>query len=136
LAERLTDDEIEARAILAYVLVAEGKTADAQAEINSAQKLVKKSQNALTRLKLQIIAARQRARTNTVEAKDRLETILSDATKYGFIGYELEAKLALGEIEMNSGKTTAGRLHLASLQKEAMASGFLSISRKAGAASK
>jgi eukaryotic-like serine/threonine-protein kinase len=136
LAERLTDDEIEARAILAYVLVAEGKTAEAQTEINSAQKLVKRNQNAPTRLKLQIIAARQRARTNTVEAKDRLETILRDTTKYGFIGYELEAKLALGELEMNSGNTAAGRLRLASLQKEAIASGFLSISRKAGAASK
>jgi serine/threonine protein kinase/tetratricopeptide (TPR) repeat protein len=137
LAERLSDDEIEARAILAYALVAEGKTAEAQAEINRAQKLVTKSQNAPTRLKLQIIAARQRARTDTiVEAKDRLETVLNDATKYGFIGYELEAKLALGELEMNSGKTAAGRLHLASLQKAAMASGFLSISRKAVAASK
>ena len=62
--------------------------------------------------------------------------MLSDATKYGFIGYELEAKLALGELEMNSGKTAAGRLLLASLQKEAVANGFLSISRKAAAASR
>jgi serine/threonine protein kinase/tetratricopeptide (TPR) repeat protein len=137
LAERLSDDEIEARAILAYAFVAQRKTAEAQAEINSAQRLVTKSQNAPTRLKLQIIAARQRARTDTiVEAKNRFETVLTDATKYGFIGYELEAKLALGEIEMNSGKTAAGRVQLASLQKEAVANGFLSISRKAAAASK
>src|ERR1700674_2855962 len=136
LAERLSDDEIEARAILAYALVAQRKTAEAQAEINSAQRLVTKSQNAPTRLKLQIIAARQRARTDTIEANDGLQTDLKDATKYGFIGYELEAKLALGEIEMNSGKTAAGRLQLASLQKEAVANGFLSISRKAAAASK
>jgi serine/threonine protein kinase/tetratricopeptide (TPR) repeat protein len=136
-AERLFDDEIEGRAILAEALSAQGKSAEAQSEINSAQKLVNKSQNALTRLKLQIVAARLRTGTDTiVEAKHRLETVLNSATKYGFVGYQLEAKLALGELEMNSGKTAAGRLHLNSLQKAAMASGFLSISRKAAAAAK
>jgi len=136
-AERLSDDEIEGRAILANALAAQGKTVEAQSEINSAQKLATKSQNAATRLKLQIVAARQRARTDTiVKAKARLETVRTAATKYGFVGDELEAELALGELEMNSGKTAAGRLHLTSLQKAAMASGFLSISRKAAAAAK
>jgi tetratricopeptide (TPR) repeat protein len=134
-AERLFDDEIEGRAILAEALSAQGKSAEAQSEINSAQKLVNKSQNAATRLKLQIVAARLRTGTDTiVEAKHRLETVLNSATKDGFVGYQLEAKLALGELEMNSGKTAAGRLHLTSLQKAAMASRFLSISRKAAAA--
>ena len=136
-AERLSDDEIEGRAILANALAAQGKTVEAQSEINSAEKLATKSQNAATRLKLQIVAARQRARTDTmVKAKDRLETVRIAATKYGFVGDELEAELALGELEMNSGKTAAGRLHLSSLQKAAVASGFLSISRKAAAAAK
>jgi tetratricopeptide (TPR) repeat protein len=136
-AERLSDDEIEGRAILANALAAQGKTVEAQSEINSAQKLATKSQNAATRLKLQIVAARQRARTDTiVKTKDRLETVRTAATKYGFVGDELEAELALGELEMNSGKTATGRLHLTSLQKAAMASGFLSISRKAAAAAK
>ena len=134
-AEKLSDDEIEGRAILARALAAQGKTAEAQSEINSAQKLATKSQNPTTRLKLQIIAARQRVRTDTiVKTKDRLETIRTAATKFGFLGYELEAELALGELEMDSGKTAAARLHLTSLQKAAMASGFLSISRKAAAA--
>jgi serine/threonine protein kinase/tetratricopeptide (TPR) repeat protein len=136
-AERLFDDEIEGRVILADALSAQGKIAEAQSEINSAQRLAPKSQNAPTRLKLQIVAARQRARTDTIaQAKNRLETLLDDATKYNFVGYELEIKLALGELEMNSGKTSAGRLLLTSLQKAAMASGFLSISRKAASAAK
>jgi serine/threonine protein kinase/tetratricopeptide (TPR) repeat protein len=136
-AERLSDDEIEGRAILAYALAAQGKTAEAQSEINSAEKLATKSQNAATRLELQIVAARQRAGTDKiVKAKDRLEAVRAAATKYGFVGYELEAELALGELEMNSGKTATARLHLASLQEAAMASGFLSISRKAAAAAK
>jgi tetratricopeptide (TPR) repeat protein len=136
-AERLSDDEIEGRAILANALGAQGKTVEAQSEINSAQKLATKSQNAATRLKLQIAAARQRARTETiVKTKDRLETVRTTATKYGLVGYELEAELALGELEVNSGNTAAGRLHLGALQKAAMASGFVSISRKAAAAAK
>jgi eukaryotic-like serine/threonine-protein kinase len=136
-AERLSDDEIEGRAILACALTAQGKTTEAQAEINSTQRLATKSQNATTRLKLQLVAARQRARTDTiVKAKARLEAIRNAATKYGFVGYQLEAELALGELEMNSGKTSAGRLHLTALQKGAMASGFHSISQKAAAAAK
>jgi len=121
----------------ANALAAQVKTVEAQSEINSAQKLATKSQNAATRLKLQIVAARQRARTDSiVKAKDRLETVRTAATKYGFVGDELEAELALGELEMNSGKRAAGRLRLTSLQKAAVASGFLSISRKAAAAAK
>src|ERR1700674_4526024 len=70
-AERLSDDEIEGRAILACAFAAQGKTAEAQSEISRAQKLASKSQNAATRLKLQMVAARQRARTDTiVKAKD------------------------------------------------------------------
>ena len=131
-AEKLSDDEIEGRASLAQALAAQGKAAEAQSEINIAQKLATKSQNEATRLKLQIVAARQRARTDSiVKAKDQLETVRKAATKYGLVGYEFEAELALGELEMNSGKTAAGRLHLTSLQKAAMASGFLSISRRA-----
>ena len=136
-AERLSDDEIEGRATLANALAAQGKTVEAQSEINSAQKLATKSQNAATRLKLQMVAARQSARTDTmVKTKDRLETVRTAAAKYGLTGYEFEAELALGELEMSSGKTAAGRVHLSSLQKMAMASGFLSISRKAAAAAK
>jgi tetratricopeptide (TPR) repeat protein len=136
-AERLSDDEIEGRAMLANALAAQGKTVEAQSEIKRAEKLAAKSQNAAIRLKLQVVAARQRARTDTiVKAKDRLETVRAAATKYGLIGYEFEAELALGELEMNSGQTAAARLHLASLQKAAAASGFLSISRKAATAAK
>ena len=47
-------------------------------------------------------------------------------------GYQLEARLALAEIEIQSGKCNAGRSLLAALEKEAKAKGFALIARKAG----
>lgn len=45
-------------------------------------------------------------------------------------------QLALGEIEMKSGKAAAGRARLEALEKDATAKGFLLIARKAAAALK
>jgi hypothetical protein len=53
------------------------------------------------------------------------------ATKHGFVPEQLEARLALGEIEMKSGASDAGRARLAALEKDAQAKGFLLIARKA-----
>jgi len=44
-----------------------------------------------------------------------------------------EARLALGEIEMNSGKTGAARFRLRALEKDATEHGYLLIARKAHA---
>jgi eukaryotic-like serine/threonine-protein kinase len=57
--------------------------------------------------------------------------MLTEATKYGYLVYEYQARLALGEVEMKSGKATAGRARLAALDKDATRTGFLLIARKA-----
>jgi len=44
-----------------------------------------------------------------------LESVLSEATNFGYVSYELEARLALGEIEVKSGKTIAARTYLEDL---------------------
>jgi hypothetical protein len=62
--------------------------------------------------------------------------MLAEATKRGFVGYQLEARLALGELEMKSRQTAAGRAHLTALEKEARTRGFLAVSRKAGVLAK
>jgi tetratricopeptide (TPR) repeat protein len=134
---KLSDDEVEARAILANALAAQGKTAEAQAEVSRALKLASNSQNAAVRLKLQLTAARQSARTETIdEAKNQFHAVRKAAVRYGFVEHELEAELALGELEIKSGDTAAGRSDLASLEKAASARGFLAISRKAASALK
>lgn len=65
-----------------------------------------------------------------------LEKAISEARKYGFANYQLEARLAIGEIELKAGQKAAGRIHLQALERDARAKGFGLIARKAAAAAK
>ena len=60
-----------------------------------------------------------------------LERALTEATHFGFISYQYEARLALGEIELASGQTARGRSRLDALAREAPGRGFGLIARKA-----
>ena len=50
------------------------------------------------------------------------------------MSYQFEIRLALGEIEMKSGKTASGMARLKSLERDATAKNFLLIAHKAKAA--
>ena len=50
------------------------------------------------------------------------------------MGIELDARLALAEIEMRSGQTTTGRAHLTAIEADAKAKGYSLIARKAATA--
>ena len=64
-----------------------------------------------------------------------LKTAAVQAVKAGLVDIELEARLALGEVEMRSvAKGAAGRARLELLQKAASAKGFGLIARRADAA--
>ncbi len=52
---------------------------------------------------------------------------------YGYVPYQLEARLALGEVETHSGHVAEGRARLASLEEDAEAKRFGLIARKAAA---
>ena len=65
------------------------------------------------------------------EALQGLDAVLAEAKKYGYLIYEYQARLALGEAEMKSGKTTAARARLAALDQDATRTGFLLVARKA-----
>ncbi|HXJ95463.1 MAG TPA: tetratricopeptide repeat protein [Terriglobia bacterium] len=60
-----------------------------------------------------------------------LKSALADASRLGYLGYQFEARLGLGEIQMKSGHAAEGRSQLASLAKEAHAKGFGLIAREA-----
>ena len=83
-------------------------------------------------------AARVRAAAGHVEDRDtatnRLRQVLSDATRTGFVNYALEARLALGELEVTSGNRTDGRGHLESLLKDASEKGFRLVAQQAAVA--
>jgi hypothetical protein len=51
----------------------------------------------------------------------------------GYLGHELEANLALGEIEIASGQTAQGRSRLQTVKQQARAKGLLLIANQAAA---
>jgi tetratricopeptide (TPR) repeat protein len=136
--QKLRDLELAAHVMLARALLSLGKRAEAEKEIDVATELVANSQNRDFHLDFSIVAARVRAASgrpaDLAEAVKTLNAALAEATKYGFAGYQFEARLCIGELEMKSGHETAGRAHLRALARDATAKGFLLIARKAAAA--
>lgn len=132
------DDASVGYYILARVLEAEAKTADAQAAIEKAAALTQKGSDTSARLRIAIEFALLRANSGSPsdisEAKKSIQAALADATKQNLTGIQLEARLAMGELEMKSGDRANGRAHLAALQKDAATKGFLLIARKSAAA--
>jgi hypothetical protein len=126
------EDEITADAVLARALLAMGRPSDAQKEIVAGKDLLTRSPDLETHFQLGIVAGWvEAALGKNVSAENELKSVLAGATKHKYVGYQLEARLALGEIETGSGKIAAGHASLTALQKDAAARGFLLIARKA-----
>jgi len=138
--QKARDDEINAWCILARALLAEGKAADAKEAMQHARSLAAKSQNPEIRWRTTIAAARidtagkDAAHSAAgIAARKELAAIITKSRELGYQGIELDARLALAEIEMKAGQTTAGRAHLAAIEADAKAKGYILVSRKAAA---
>ncbi len=136
--QKMRDDETGAWCSLARALLAEGKPAAAREAIQHARSLAVKSQDPNIRWQTAITAARiasaekEFARSAAgIAARKELAAIITKSRELGYMGFELDARLALAEIEMKSGQTTAGRTHLATIEADAKAKGYLLIARKA-----
>jgi tetratricopeptide (TPR) repeat protein len=138
--ERATDSEVSAHIVLARSLLAQGKYPAAQEAIDGAKALLNKSENLDAHFSFRITAARVRQASgrpsDRLEAAKSLEAVLGEAKKAGFLGHELEAGLALGEIELQSGNVARARRRLEALERQAAARWFGLIARKAAAARK
>jgi tetratricopeptide (TPR) repeat protein len=126
--------------VLARSLLEQGKIGEAQKVIQSAQELSARSGVIPVHFEVDIAAARGRAAAanhsgqgETAAAKRNLGGVLAKATRHGYVGYEFQSRLALGEIEVKSGKTAAGRARLLALERDAKAKGFLLVARRAAA---
>jgi serine/threonine protein kinase/tetratricopeptide (TPR) repeat protein len=128
--------EITAETVLARALLALGKPAEAGVEINKAEQLTRSSVDRLQQIDVGIISARIRSAIKaSADQTRRLAALVAQAKKYGCTACEFEARLALGELELRSGHTPSGRAHLAQLEKDSAAKGFLLIAGKARAIS-
>jgi tetratricopeptide (TPR) repeat protein len=134
--QKQPDDEALAQATLADSLLAQGKLAPAREAIDRALDRMQKSQHLNIRLRVSTVAARVRAAEgDSTAAIAGLQATLAEARRHGFLLRQFEARLALGQIEMKSGRAAAGRSRLALLEKDAKAAGFPLIARKAAQAS-
>ena len=127
--QRARDDEIQAWCILARAMLAQGKAAAAADAIGHAQSLAGKSQNPETRWRTAIAAAR--VNSTGPAARKELDAVVAKSHVLGYRGVELDARLALAEIEMKAGQMAAGRAHLAAIEADAKAKGYNLIARKA-----
>jgi eukaryotic-like serine/threonine-protein kinase len=136
--QKAGDDEIEAWYTFARAMLAQDKAAAAYDAIEHARSLAGKSQNPYLRWQTAITAARlyiagkDHARTaSRMAVQKELSAIVAKSRELGYQGIELDARLALAEIEMKEGQTAAGRAHLAAIESYAKAKGYRLVARKA-----
>lgn len=135
--EKAAKDESLAEAVLSQSLLMQGRADAARAAIDHATALLEKCRDREVELFVSLTAARVRAASgnsaDAFEAAKSLQQLSDQATKIGFVRYELEPQLALGEIEIRSGNSGNGRLHLKAVERAAADRGFRLIAQKAAA---
>jgi tetratricopeptide (TPR) repeat protein len=131
------DRETEARSALACSLLAQGRLSEARQAAHRAAALSARSESQRVRLSVAITVARVEAASGdavtVAGARTDLEAVRAKARKDGRLGVEFEARLALGEVELLSGHSAAGRSRLEDLEREAITRGFGLVARKAAA---
>jgi serine/threonine protein kinase/tetratricopeptide (TPR) repeat protein len=128
-----TDYEAAAHTLTARCLLQSGKLAEAKAEIQQAQKMVKTDDH-VAHLPVAIASARiATASGDLANAQKLLDAALAEASSANLLYFQYGARLALGELEIKSGRVGAGRARLTTLEKDANGKGFLLIAHKAAA---
>jgi len=122
------DTQALALSTAALAAAARGDVAGARQTIDRATTLLGAHQDLRARLLVEIRAAR----LGRVPTPDKvLAQVIGQAEQAGLLGPQLEARLALGEIEIASGRIAEGRERLTALEREAQALGYQLIARKA-----
>ncbi len=139
--QKARDDETRAWCILARALLAEGKAAAATEAMQHARSLAAKSQNPEIRWRTAIVAARIETAekgvahsASVIATRKELTAIIAKSRELGYQGIELDARLALAEIEMKAGQITAGRAHLPRSRRTPKPKATTSVARKAALA--
>lgn len=119
-------------------LLAQGKLVEAKNTLNQALSLVTGDEDFSERFVRQVTEARLLAASgkpaDVALAIKNLNSTIAESKKLGWLYYELDARLALGQIEIASGDKDRGRVLLLALQKEAAAKDQGLVAGKAAAA--
>jgi hypothetical protein len=120
------------KSILSRALLLQGRADEAGLSISDAVRLSQKSQDVTVRIPVFLDQAYvMAARKNLDRAESTAREALNRARSLGLFRLQLEASLALGQIEMARPNPTTGRARLLVLEKSARAKGFELIARKA-----
>ncbi|MGB7824491.1 MAG: protein kinase [Candidatus Sulfotelmatobacter sp.] len=131
-ADAYADEEIFAQSMLSRALLQQGKVDEARAAIAEAVRLSEKSQDVTVRIPVILDHAYvMAAGKNLGGAETTAQEALARARNLGLFRLQLEASLALGQIQMTGPNPVAGRARLQALEKSARAKGFELIARKA-----
>lgn len=127
----MSDAGCQAQAVLSSALLAQNKIQEAEAAAARATDLCRQDSGRTSRFEAQFAIAAVRGEAGNFSAALKiLEAVRAEAGRYGYVGYELESRLRLGQLELKSGKQSAGRIHLLQLQSDASSRGFALIARK------
>jgi len=130
--EQQADDELSAGIVLIDALLAQGKQAEAQKEMEAAQGLGNKSQNRFLRLQFELASGRVLLASDHPEASRPLfQRVAGDAHRYGFVGLEFADDLALAEFANKANHGSQAQMEFRTLQRSASSKGFGLIARKA-----
>jgi len=130
--DKQADDELSASIVLIHALLAQGKQAEAQKEMEAAQRLGKQSQNRFLRMQFELISGRVLLKSDHPEtAGSLLRSVSDDAQRYRFTGLEFESELALAELATKTRHGVEAKRKLLALQTSASSKGFGLIARKA-----
>jgi DNA-binding winged helix-turn-helix (wHTH) protein/tetratricopeptide (TPR) repeat protein len=128
----------EAKLVLARALLAQGQFSESRKIVEEVMAVAKASHNSQLELAGSITQAVAQSASGMAgdvsDACARLARLVGEASAAGFSELALETSLALGEIELTTGKVSAGRARLQALQKESGDNGVLAVSEKASAA--
>lgn len=134
-SEKIRDDEIMGEVLLSKATLAQGRLEEAQEAMNRAIQLSEKSRDVTVRIPRQIQSSYVHAAVNDFSGAERAaRQALAEARRLGFVQFQFEASLALGEIQIKSGNRATGRARLEQLEKDARSKGFELIAQKAAVA--
>jgi serine/threonine protein kinase/tetratricopeptide (TPR) repeat protein len=129
--------ELLAQTALLFSLLEQGKVHDARAAMAATPKLPEGGQDVGVRLSWTLAQARLLAAENDLLGAERFaRQLLGEARKLGFLQFQFEASLALGEIQLKGKSPAAGYATLRELGTTAQNLQFKLIARKAASAIK
>jgi len=132
--QKITDGKIEAEIVLSREVIQEGDFAEAANLLRQASVLSAKSYDPTVRFDAALAAAHlQSAQHRFSDARRTVGLAHQTAVAIGCVRCELEARLELGEIELQAGNAGKGRAELHQLEEESRRRGFRLIADRAAA---